>query len=199
MTSSTPDTKPALRERFRTYRVGLSPGEVAAKSAAIRKQVAKLPAIHSAQTLHCYWPMVNRGEIDTRPLIRMLHERGVEIVLPVVTSFTNGTPSMTHRRYEGDEALCPNRWGLQEPIGTDAVPPDALDGIIVPAFGAGRNGHRIGHGRGYYDAFLADLGAPTIALVYDACLVDTIPAAPHDVPMSAIVTEHETFDVPVAA
>jgi 5-formyltetrahydrofolate cyclo-ligase len=119
--------------------------------------------------------------------------------LPVVTSFTNGTPSMTHRRYEGDEALRPNRWGLQEPIGTDAVPPDALDGIIVPAFGAGRNGHRIGHGRGYYDAFLADLGAPTIALVYDACLVDTIPAAPHDVPMSAIVTEHETFDVPVAA
>jgi 5-formyltetrahydrofolate cyclo-ligase len=143
--------------------------------------------------------MVERGEIDTRPLIRTLHEQGVEIVLPVVTSFSNGSPAMTHRRYTGDDALRPNRWGVQEPIGTDAVSPDVLDGVIVPALGAGRNGHRIGHGRGYYDAFLADLDAPTVALVYDACLVDAVPADVHDVPMSAIVTEHETLDVPVAA
>lgn len=199
MTLSTPQTKQVLRERFRTYRTGLSPGVVAAKSAAICERVMALSHVPSARTLHCYWPMAERGEVDTRPLIRTLHEQGVEIVLPVVTSFSNGSPSMAHRRYTGEGALRLNRWGVQEPIGTDAVSADTLDGVIVPAFGAGRNGHRIGHGRGYYDAFLADLDVPTVALVYDACLVDAIPADAHDVPVSAIVTENQTLDAPIAA
>ena len=199
MTHLTTDTKETLRERFRAYRTALAPDDVAAKSAAIREQVAALPTVETARTLHCYWPMAARGEIDTRPLIRDLHRQGVDIVLPVVTNFTDGAPAMTHRRYTGDDALRRNRWGVQEPTDTDVVSPDALDVVIVPAFGAGRNGHRVGHGRGYYDAFLAELDVPTIALVYDACLVDAVPADAHDVPVSTIVTEHETLDVPVAA
>ena len=194
-----PDSKQALRERFRAYRATLSPEAIAAKSASIRERIAALLDVQAAKTIHCYWPMVDRGEIDTRPLIRTLHERGVEMVLPVVTRFDADAPSMTHRRYTGDDALRPNRWGVQEPIDTDIVSPDGLDVIIVPALGAGCNGHRIGHGKGYYDAFLTGLDVPTIALVYDACLVDAVPADAHDVPMSTIVTEHETLDRSVAA
>jgi len=199
MTPSTTRTKQALRERFQAYRTRLSRDVVAAKSAAICKRVAALPDVRSAQALHCYWPMVERGEIDTRPLIRHLHANDIKVVLPVVTSFEDDSPAMTHRRYTGDGALRPNRWGVQEPTGTDTVSPRVVDGVIVPAFGAGRNGHRIGHGRGYYDAFLAELDVPTITLVYEACLVDTVPAGAHDVPMSTIVTENQTLDVPIAA
>lgn len=193
------DSKATLRERFRAYREALSPAAVAAKSAAIVQRVAGVPALEAAQTVHCYWPMVDRGEIDTRPLIRTLHVRGIQVVLPVVADSKPGTPTLVHRRYAGPEALRTNRWGLHEPIGTEAVDPAALDVIIVPAFGAGRNGHRIGHGYGYYDAFLAGLDVPAIALVYDACLVDSVPADAHDVPLSTIVTEYETLSFPVAA
>lgn len=191
--------KDALRETFRTYRVQLSPEDVAAKSASIIRRVEALSEVQDARTLHCYWPMVDRGEIDTRPFIHALYDRGVRVVLPVVANFNDEAPTLVHRRYDGPDALRPNRWGLQEPVNTASVPPDALDVVIVPAFGAGRNGHRIGHGYGYYDVFLAPLDVPTVTLVYDACLVDTVPAEAHDVPVSIIVTERETLRPSAAA
>lgn len=186
-------TKEALRDRFRAYRAQLSSEMREAKSAAIVERIQALPELQRAQTVHCYWPLVNRGEVDTRPLIRTLHGQGVRVVLPVVASFDDEAPVLKHRRYEGPEALRTNRWNLREPVGTEVVSPDALEAVIVPAFGVGRNGHRIGHGYGYYDAFLASIDAPTIAPVYDACLVDTVPADAHDVPVSIIVTERETL------
>lgn len=187
------DSKATLRERFRAYRANLSPEVVTSKSASIIERVQQLPEVQSARTVHCYWPMVERGEIDTRPLIDALHHRGLRVALPVVATFGDDTPSLEHRRYTGPQALQTNRWGLREPVDTDFIPPTALDVVIVPAFGAGRHGHRIGHGRGYYDAFLAPLDVPTVVLVYDACLVDALPADPHDVPVSIIVTEHDTL------
>lgn len=191
--------KDALREAFRTYRTQLSPEAAASKSASILRRVEALPEVQDARTLHCYWPMVDRGEIDTRPLIHTLHDEGVQVVLPVVSDFSAEAPALEHRRYAGPDALHANRWGLQEPVNTASVSPDALDLVIVPAFGAGRNGHRIGHGHGYYDAFLAPLGVPTVALAYDACLVDAVPAEAHDVPVSIIVTERETLRPSAAA
>lgn len=188
--------KADLRARFRAYRTALPAADAAARSAAIVDRVRALPALARARTVHCYWPLVERGEVDTRPLIRALHAGGVTVVLPVVEGFADDAPALSHHRYAGPEALQTNRWGLREPVGTEAVPLDALDVVIVPAFGAGRNGHRIGHGYGYYDAFLAQIDAPTIALVYDACLVAALPAAPHDVPVSILVTESETIHVP---
>jgi len=187
------DSKDALRERFRAHRAQLAPETVASKSALIAERVRQLPEVRSARTVHCYWPMVERGEVDTRPLIDSLRDQGRQVVLPVVTAFGDGTPSMEHRRYTGPEALRTNRWGLCEPVDTELVFPPALDVVIVPALGAGRHGHRIGHGHGYYDAFLASLEVPTVALVYDACLVDAFPADPHDVAVSVIVTEHDTL------
>lgn len=183
--------KETLRAQFRTYRSQLAPDAVATKSAAIVQRVRALPEVRRAGTVHCYWPLVDRGEIDTRPLICALHARGVRVVLPVVASFDGPAPTLRHHCFDGHAALRTNRWGLYEPDGTEAVVPEALDVVIVPALGAGRNGHRIGHGFGYYDAFLAPLDVPTIALVYNGCLVDAVPPAPHDVPVSVIATERE--------
>ena len=188
-------TKETLRNRFRAYRTQLSPESVAAKSTAVLRRVQALPELQQAQTVHCYWPLVDRGEIDTRPLIRHLHERGFRVALPVVDSFEAERPILNHHLYDGPEALQTNRWGLYEPDGTETVAPEALDIVIVPALGAGRNGHRIGHGSGYYDAFLATIGVPTVALIYDDCLVDAVPPEPHDVPVSIIVTERACLRV----
>lgn len=193
------DRKETMRAQFRAYRTQLTPEAVAAKSASIVQRVRALPEVQRARTLHCYWPLVDRGEIDTRPLIHTVHDRGVQVVLPVVAHYDDDAPALAHRRYAGPDALRANRWGIQEPVDTASVPPDALDAVIVPAFGAGRNGHRIGHGYGYYDAFLAALDVPTIALVYDDCLVEAIPADPHDVPVSIIVTERRIVRPPADA
>jgi len=190
--SAKPLQKEALRERFATYREGLSEREYRRRSMQVIERLAALPELAAASVVHCYWPLPKRGELDPRSLVRSLHAEGCTVALPVVASFGEGSPAMTARRYDGPGCLRENRWGLAEPAGTEAVPPETLDAVVVPAFGAGRNGHRVGHGRGFYDAFLEKASAPACCPVYDACLVGRVPAEPHDVPMDVLVTESET-------
>ena len=196
MTASTASTsKDTWRAQFRTYRRSLSPDSYRVRSSLIGHRVLTIPAVAKAEVVHVYWPLPDRGEIDTRLLIAALRGRGADIVLPVVTSFDPEAPTLEHRRYEGPEALETNRWGIREPVNTERVPPDALDVVLVPALGADRRGHRLGHGSGYYDAFLQSVSCPRIALVYDACVVPEIPNAPHDVPMTSLVTEQNVIEI----
>jgi len=182
-------SKSTLRDRFRAFRRGLSEDEWAERSAAIRARVRSLPELSAVSTVHGYWPQTEHHEVDTRPLIRDLHADGVTVALPVVTAYPPARPEMAPRRFTGTEALTPNRWDILEPTDAPPVDVDALELVLVPALGAGRKGHRIGHGTGYYDAFLASVRAPTVALVYEATLVDALPADPHDQPVDVVVTE----------
>lgn len=194
MPSQTASTsKDEWRAQFRAHRQALSQSAYAARSALICSRVLGLRAVAAASVVHAYWPQTSAGEVDTRFLIGALRGQGVEVVLPVVTSYDPAAPSMEHRRYAGRDDLTPNRWGIPEPANTDPVPPDALDAVIVPALGASRNGHRIGHGSGYYDAFLTGIDVPRIILVYEHCLVESVPADPHDVPGTQVVTERQAL------
>lgn len=196
MTASTASTsKDTWRAQFRTYRRSLSPGSYRARSSLIGHRVLTIPTMVEAEVIHVYWPLPNQGEADTRLLIAALRGRGAEVVLPVVTSFEPEAPTLEHRRYEGPETLTTNRWGIREPVDTERVSPDAFDVVLVPALGADRRGHRLGHGSGYYDAFLESVGCPRIALVYDACVVPRLPSASHDVPMTTLVTEQNVIEI----
>lgn len=198
MSVSAPDTKAALRRQFRSYRRTLSGNAYVRKSRQIATRALSLPEVRTAKVVHVYWPLIERKEVDTRPLIRTLHAAGQRVVLPVVTAFPPDAPQMEHRVYCGDDSLRANRWGIPEPTAAATVPPSALDVVLLPALGAGTNGHRIGNGAGYYDAFLAPLAAsqtpcPRIVLTYEDTLVEHVPAANHDVPATHIVTESRTL------
>lgn len=187
--SAVSPTKDEWRSRFRDYRRTLPPDQYRAKSTLICVRALTLAPVAGASVIHVYWPQTDRREIDTRPLIQALRGRGATVVLPVVTSYDPAAPTMEHRRYEGPDALSPNRWGVGEPTGTARVAPDALDVVIVPALGADRTGTRLGYGAGYYDTFLRDTDVPRILLTYTECLVPTLPAEAHDVPVTRVVTE----------
>lgn len=191
-------TKDEWRRQFRAYRNRLSPTVRQAKSALICTRVSALPSVARASVVHVYWPLPDRGEVDTRPLIELLHSRGATVVLPVVTSYDPATPTLEHRRYEGRAALTPNRWGIPEPTDTERVPPDALDVVIVPGLGADHCGNRIGQGSGYYDAFLRTVDVPRVLVTYDECFVPFLPTEAHDVPMTAVVTERGTTPISTA-
>jgi 5-formyltetrahydrofolate cyclo-ligase len=191
MPTSLSHTKDALRQQFRAARDALSERDYATRSASVCAQARTASELATASVVHAYWPHTGQREVDTRPLIRSLHAAGVTVALPVVTAFE--APEMTARRFDGADALVPNRWDILEPVNGAPVPTEAIDVVLVPALGVGRNGHRIGHGAGYYDAFLAAATAPTIALTYDATVVPAVPPAPHDVPVDAVATETELF------
>jgi len=188
-------SKESWRRQFRAYRRSLSPRAYRARSTLLSHRALAVPAVARAETVHAYWPLTTQREVDTRPLIAALRGRGIDVVLPVVTSFDPDAPTLEHRHYHGPQCLARNRWGIREPWETDQVSVDALDVVLVPALGAGRNGHRVGHGSGYYDAFLESLSCPRVGLIYEDCLVPSLPHAPHDVSLTTIVTERRRLDL----
>ncbi|MDZ4702224.1 MAG: 5-formyltetrahydrofolate cyclo-ligase [Rhodothermales bacterium] len=200
-TSTAQHEKNSYRARFDAYRRSLSADTHAVCSAAIVERIEALPAYRSARCIHAYWPMVHRGEIDIRPLLLAGHRAGKQILLPAVTSSQGAvmtprmTPRMTHRLFEGEDRLQPGPWGVHEPMEGKTVPDKAIDLVLTPALGADLLGFRLGYGKGYYDSFLAGLGATVVCPVFDACVVDLLPHEPHDIPVSYLATESRLLRV----
>jgi 5-formyltetrahydrofolate cyclo-ligase len=94
--------------------------------------------------------------------------------------------------YGGFGSLIAAGRGMREPagarLGRDAIRLAEL--VVVPALAVDRRGVRLGRGGGSYDRALARLGPGTlsVALVYDAEVVDELPATRHDVPVRAVIT-----------
>lgn len=94
--------------------------------------------------------------------------------------------------------LIPARLGLREPpADAPAVDLAAIDAFLVPGAAFDRAGHRLGWGRGHYDATLAAAPrARRIGVAFDCQLVPSISHEPHDVAMHAVVTELAVHEVP---
>lgn len=182
--------KAVLRQHFRQVRRTMPPDDKDARTRAIIARMQTLGALERASTIHMYWPSVKALEIDLRMLLYWLHARGKHIVLPIVERSPE-VPTMSHARFATEADLEQNAWGILEPKSGERVDPQVIDAVVVPALGAGRNGHRVGYGKGYYDAFLQHVNAPLLCPVYADCLVDHCPAQPHDVRMDILITEHE--------
>lgn len=85
-----------------------------------------------------------------------------------------------------------NRWGILEPVSSHAI--DDIDVAIVPmvAFDGLK---RLGHGKGYYDRYLATHPCYTIGLAFDCQNVKDLETLSHDVPLDMIVTEKRIITV----
>ncbi len=185
-------TKFHIRAEALAYRKTLSKDVRHAYSAAVCDHLRRLPELQHAHVLHAFWPMPHRGEIDIRPLLRAWHAEGKQVVLPVMQGLKG---ELGHHVFVGEANLKPNAWGIWEPQGTDWVSPEVVDVVLVPALALDRTGGRTGYGQGHYDRFLAETKAFKVGLVYAACLYDTVPTEPHDIPLDAIVTEEEVVRV----
>jgi 5-formyltetrahydrofolate cyclo-ligase len=75
------------------------------------------------------------------------------------------------------------------------VAPGAVELVIVPGVGFGRDGTRLGRGGGFYDRFLAErsAGGSMRMVVLGACfaaqVVGRIPSGAHDQRVDGLVTE----------
>lgn len=130
-----------------------------------------------------------RSEIDARPLMDAVRERGGRLCLPV---FETRTAPMSFRALERGAPLVPMGFGTSGP-GPEAatVTPDIL---LVPLSAFDRHLNRIGYGKGHYDRALAGLDALgrrlAIGLAFSVQEVDEVPVEPHDRPLDMIVTEN---------
>ncbi|HEY9475233.1 MAG TPA: 5-formyltetrahydrofolate cyclo-ligase [Mycobacteriales bacterium] len=176
--------KVALRDRIRRHRRGLTPTVLERSAEALGGHLLAAPVLRRASLLAAYIPV--GSEPGSVALVDELHDRGVPVLLPVVR--TDG--ELDWAVYNG--VLRAGLFGLREPVdaplGPDAVAD--VDVVLAPAMAADRRGNRLGRGAGYYDRALTrvDSTVPVVVLLHDGELVDTLPAEPHDRPVTAAVT-----------
>lgn len=178
-----------LRTEFaeRLVRVGEEEGRRAAERLAER--ALKLPEVEGAtQVLTC---LSFGHEIDTWRLAAMLLGAGKGVWIPRVAP---DGPGLRLHRYPCELEELGN--GYKQPIASapalaDAEVDDTIDVALVLGLAFDRGGYRLGHGKGYFDRFLAGRQFATVGLAFDFQLVDRLPRSRHDVPMQAIVTEQQ--------
>ena len=180
------EEKAALRTRLLAARAERPADQRTAAGRAIRDALLDRPEVQMAGTIAAYYSVGT--EPDTRGLVFALWKRGSYVLLPLLRP----DGDLDWASYEGPDSLVPGPRGLLEP-GEPPRGPGAVaraDAVLVPALAVDRAGNRLGRGGGSYDRALARVGplVPLIALVYDAEIVDRVPAEPHDVKVRAAVS-----------
>lgn len=193
MTRETPSpssAKALLRAALRAELRGLEPEAARAAAERVADAVLTLPEVLRARrVLTC---LSFGTELDTWRLVDRLLASGREVFVPRAEAET----SRLHvHRYPCDlETLA---FGLRQPRrGSPEVPAESLDVVFVLGLAFDRHGFRLGHGRGYFDRFLAGRDFPAVGLAYDFQLRDALPVEPHDVAMTAVVTERQIWRRP---
>ena len=129
-----------------------------------------------------------RSEVDIRPLMARLRERGARLCVPVILDRN----TIVFRELVAGAPLVPVGFGTFGP-GPEAVELDP-DVMLVPLSAFDRTGHRIGYGAGHYDRAIErlhqkGLNPRLIGIAFDCQEVPSVPAEPHDVRLDAILTE----------
>lgn len=133
-----------------------------------------------------FWPM--RSEVDVRPLMSALAERGARLCLPAILDRT----TIVFRELVRGAPLVDMGFGTAGPGAEAEVLEPTL--MLVPLAAFDGRGHRIGYGAGYYDRAIARLNAGAIpprltGIAFDCQEVGRVPDEPHDVPLPQLLSE----------
>ena len=178
--------KTALRDQLTTTRNRRSLLEVSQAAHALADHLLETPEVRRAATVAAYVSVDT--EPGTGPLIERLRALGRRVVVPVVLPDLD----LDWAVYDGPGSLQRARGGLLEPggrrLGLEAVA--TADVVLTPGMAVDRSGMRLGKGGGCYDRALGrvPVGTFTCTLLYDGELIDEVPTADHDRPVTAVVT-----------
>jgi len=156
------------------------------EASALAAQLRASGLVRAGQTVCAYVPI--GAEPGGEALVGTLSELGATVLLPVTVS---GAP-LDWAPFAGTDGLVAAGYGLREPSGPRLGAPaiGGADVIFIPALAVDRTGTRLGRGAGYYDRSLglARPGIPLVAVLRDAEFIAELPAQPHDVPVSHVLT-----------
>lgn len=178
--------KQEIRQQLLRRRSDLGGEEYQNKSAQIIQNLEKQQEFKNASTIHCYVSMNERNEVNTHSLIKDLIDSDKRLAVSI-TNFEEGT--LSHRYLKNFEDLQRNKWGVLEPGDGEEAEVGDLDLVIVPMVGGDEDKNRIGYGKGFYDRFLQKADCATIGLLFDCCLVESIPVESFDVALQKCITE----------
>lgn len=177
--------KKALREEALARRDGLDPQWRIEASLRMAEAADRL-GVEPGMVVSGFWPM--RSEVDVRPLMFALRERGARLCLPAILD----RKTIVFRELVRDGEMVDMGFGTFGP-GPDAAELDP-DLMLIPLAAFDDRGHRIGYGAGYYDRAIDRLQAKghaprLVAIAFDCQEVERVPDQDHDVQLPEILTE----------
>ncbi len=184
-------TKQEARRRALAARDALQPEQREQLGEAVRGRALELPELAAASTVMLFASF--RSEIDTMPLAQWVLRSGRSLCLPRVLG-PRTMAAFLVRDLEAD--LVPGKWDIPEPREDQPeVPPEDVDLVFVPGSAFDEEGRRCGYGGGFYDSFLPRTrpGTPWVALAFEVQLVPRIILEPHDLPVTAVITERRVI------
>ena len=183
--------KAAARSCALDARGALTEDERERLSEAVCARTLELPELVAAGTVMLFASF--RTELDTTPIAEWVLRAGKTLCLPRILA-----PRLMKAYRVTDLAadLLPGKWDIPEPRqGLPEVSPETLDLVFVPGSAFDEDGRRCGYGGGFYDNYLplSRTGTPWVALAFEVQLVPLIRCEPHDLPVTAIVTERRVI------
>ena len=183
--------KNEIRKQTLTLRMALCPEEVSLKSSLITEKILSLEEYRRANVIMTYLDF--RNEVKTGELIQKTMKMGKKIAVPS-TDLKNIrlTPSLL-LAYPDD--LFPGTWGIPEPAPGRFRPVESgeIDIVIVPGVAFDEKGNRIGYGMGFFDRFLNETDAFSIAPVFEMQIRPAFSPGTHDHPVDCLVTEERVI------
>ncbi|KAG8750026.1 5,10-methenyltetrahydrofolate synthetase [Serendipita sp. 396] len=219
--------KSALRKSMKQTLTAVSGELITSQSQAVLTRLSQLPQYQSSKSISCYVSM-STGEVQTDSIIQQALDDGKIVYVPrimrdpprsVTANQSTGSYMNLFRLYsplDFETGLIPGVWGIREPNLLVGNTPRAtvfdeesmgLDLILMPGMAFDRELARLGHGKGYYDNFIArylstaeNKGWPKptlIGLSLEEQVLDTsvIPMAEHDVRLDALVTRASCYGI----
>lgn len=169
-------TKVELREKAKQIRSLL---EIDKLSRKMVESIRSAEIYQVAENIMIFYPL--KDEINLLPLLKDKKN----FYLPRV----EGKELVVCPYKEGDK-LVVSKFNTQEPT-SEAVEPDILDIVFIPALMVDSSFHRIGYGLGFYDRFLSknSLRAIKIVPIPSVLIKDKIPFDEFDAQFDVILDE----------
>jgi 5-formyltetrahydrofolate cyclo-ligase len=178
-----------LRKSLLARLRALSPAELQARSHAVIENFFRQPGLPGWRGCHVALYRSISGEVALAELEGRLAAAGAFLHFPRVTA--GGGMEMVAVGDFTEKSWKMGPYGLSEPHPElRAVDPGRIEVIIVPGVAFGRQGERIGRGKGHYDRFLPQAPrALKIALCLDDQLFARLDQQPWDMRVDWVISE----------
>ncbi len=184
--------KRALRGRMKRLRSALPEAAHGLRSLRVVQNIRELPEVRGAAAIALFAPMLEKREVDLRPLDAALRGAGKRLYYPFMDPSGDGNYVTGFREVIDPAELMARGRGFAEPDPTrPAANRGDIDVVVVPALAADPRGHRLGYGKGIYDAMLPKLSPPalTVVVAFDFQLLVELPVLEGDFACGSVVTD----------
>ena len=179
------EEKNRLRKNAKAIRSSLENKEDL--SGEIAKKLFSLDCYKNCESLFAYYSYPQ--EVSTKRIIEKAFFDGKRIALPRCESESE----MSFYYIESDSVLEAGKFkGIFEPSkNAEKAAANEKTLVLVPALAFGKDGSRLGHGKGFYDRFLAFFKGETVGLCFSKLLFGSLPEDEFDRRTSLVITENE--------